>query len=375
MNIEKYYLGKLCKKNHDHCNSGKSLRLISDWSCYECRKDSSKNRKNYKKRTNIASNYNYLPSKQDQEKYAEANYQEIWKPIIGEIKNINFDVMRNNGKNYEISNFGRIRYWKNKNLDWFYVNGCISTGYKRTNIRYDGKLKTIFVHVLMAYVFFGPPKDKFEIVRHLDDNGLGNYVSNLCWGSYADNRMDLFKNKKSCIKPFDEKITIDLSENEINCEIWKPLYETKLYISNMGRIKNKNGFLIKFKKQKAGYLYCSIGKTRNMVHKMVADHFIGEKFDKKLLIRHLDDNKLNNKVSNLCYGTTLDNASDRKLNNKYNPPTGEKHANSKLSELEVIDIKKRLLKGETTYKLSKEYNVARTNIDAIKHGKTWKNIG
>jgi hypothetical protein len=34
-----------------------------------------------------------------------------------------------------------------------------------------------------------------------------------------------------------------------------------------------------------------------------------------------------------------------------------------------------LLKGETTYKLSKEYNVARTNIDAIKHGKTWKNIG
>ena len=47
---------------------------------------------------------------------------------------------------------------------------------------------------------------------------------------------------------------------------------------------------------------------------------------------------------------------------------------AKLNEYKVIDIKKRLLMGETGAKLAREYGVARTQISMIKNGKTWRHV-
>jgi len=47
---------------------------------------------------------------------------------------------------------------------------------------------------------------------------------------------------------------------------------------------------------------------------------------------------------------------------------------TKLTESQVIDIKKRLIDGERTIDISKEFNRGVTTIDNIKHGHSWKHI-
>lgn len=51
---------------------------------------------------------------------------------------------------------------------------------------------------------------------------------------------------------------------------------------------------------------------------------------------------------------------------------GQKHPMSKLTEEQVVEIKKKLKNGNTLMSIAKEYNVDFTNISAIKRGKTWK---
>jgi hypothetical protein len=42
IDLNKYYLGKLCKNNHDYDNTGQSLRLFSTNTCYLCQRELSR---------------------------------------------------------------------------------------------------------------------------------------------------------------------------------------------------------------------------------------------------------------------------------------------------------------------------------------------
>ena len=54
--------------------------------------------------------------------------------------------------------------------------------------------------------------------------------------------------------------------------------------------------------------------------------------------------------------------------------SGENAPSSKLTEEQVIDIKKRLQKEETQSSIAKIYGVSRASISKIKHNKTWKHV-
>lgn len=49
------------------------------------------------------------------------------------------------------------------------------------------------------------------------------------------------------------------------------------------------------------------------VHKLVADAFLGTRPSSDHQIRHLNGDKSDNRVENLCWGTALENAADREL--------------------------------------------------------------
>lgn len=109
-------------------------------------------------------------------------------------------------------------------------------------------------------------------------------------------------------------------------EIWKDItdYEGLYQVSNLGRIKSlkrettyiyKRGGthtisekIIKQFKSKKGYLNCFLykdGKRKTYkVHRLVAQAFLGES---DLTVNHKDENKGNNKISNLEYMTNKDN--------------------------------------------------------------------
>jgi len=114
------------------------------------------------------------------------------------------------------------------------------------------------------------------------------------------------------------------------------------------------------------------------VHRLVAEAFIPNT-ENKSQINHIDGDKLNNNVSNLEWVTASENtkhAYDLGLHKQ----TGTFNGNSKLTEKEVIEIRKvwsktRGLKlGITQKDLADKYKVSNKTISAIILRKTWSHI-
>lgn len=131
---------------------------------------------------------------------------------------------------------------------------------------------------------------------------------------------------------------------EENIEIWKSLdflgylnYE----VSNMGQVKSLNyrhtgkERLLKPSKDKDGYLQLSLyqntQKKTFRVHKLIALAFIpNDNPIEKTEINHLDENKENNHVSNLCWCSCIDNnnygtRNERMSKTKKGKPKSEEH--------------------------------------------------
>lgn len=98
-------------------------------------------------------------------------------------------------------------------------------------------------------------------------------------------------------------------------ELWGliPGY-SNYYISTKGRVWNSNsGKFLKPCIDTHGYLYvqlCSNGERRHSsIHRLITEQFIPNPYNYPV-VRHLDDNPLNNDVKNLAWGTQSDNIED-----------------------------------------------------------------
>lgn len=95
-------------------------------------------------------------------------------------------------------------------------------------------------------------------------------------------------------------------------EIWKELDDLPNYeISNMGRLRNKNTLrILKTRVSKLGYEHITITyggeKYFRAIHRLVAKAFLINP-DNKPEVNHIDENKLNNHVSNLEWMTKSEN--------------------------------------------------------------------
>lgn len=108
------------------------------------------------------------------------------------------------------------------------------------------------------------------------------------------------------------------------------------------------------------------------IHQLVAKYFIGPLPSPKHKVLHNDDNRANNHVSNLRYGTTKDNADDAIKNRKIN--VGEKSHKAKISEFEYFQIKELLKNGILQKDIAKKYRITQSAVSAIKTGKNWKSL-
>lgn len=94
---------------------------------------------------------------------------------------------------YAVSNHGRVRRVVPDKLNRpmrelaLVVN---DKGYYHINLHKDGKQKLVRPHILVADAFIGRRPTQKHQVRHLDGNKLNNFVSNLCWGTDAENKAD-----------------------------------------------------------------------------------------------------------------------------------------------------------------------------------------
>lgn len=92
------------------------------------------------------------------------------------------------------------------------------------------------------------------------------------------------------------------------------------------------------------------------------------KFD----ILHHCDNPICSNPKHLFEGTQQDNMRDRDAKGRC--AKGEKQWLSKLTENQVIEIKKRIAKGEKPGSIASDFPVGAANIRQIERGYTWKHI-
>jgi len=121
-----------------------------------------------------------------------------------------------------------------------------------------------------------------------------------------------------------------------------------------------------------GYLRVKLYKdgkgVKTLVHRIIASSFLPEPEQKKVLINHKDGNKQNNHVDNLewCdYSENLIHAYDV-LNRGY--------SNSKLTDIQIIEIRYLNKQGVSQKELKKTYNVSHSTISEIINKKRYKKL-
>lgn len=115
---------------------------------------------------------------------------EIWKPVSG------WESL------YEVSNLGRVRSLS-RVVNSKRINGVVSRrsikgrllkphvnedGYSLVSLCDNCHQKTSKIYRLVAEAFLS--KNDSPLVRHLDGNPANNVLSNLAWGTYAENKAD-----------------------------------------------------------------------------------------------------------------------------------------------------------------------------------------
>lgn len=113
------------------------------------------------------------------------------------------------------------------------------------------------------------------------------------------------------------------------------LYKDNIEVSNYGNIKIK-GIIKKPHKDKDGYLIISIKGKQYKIHRLVAETFIDNPYNKKE-VNHKDMNKENNNVSNLEWSTHLENMQHAFKNKNIGASRNKKVVQHKLDG-EVIKI-------------------------------------
>lgn len=175
-------------------------------------------------------------------------------------------------------------------------------------------------------------------------------------------------------------------------EIWKDIkgYEGIYKISNFGKIKSlerkigiNGGYFINkekiLKPNQDSRGYPSVRLRLNgvpilyRVHRLLAIAFIPNS-ENKPCVNHKNGIKSNNSLDNLEWCTQSENIrhaidTGLKVSSK-----GEKHGRSKLTDIQVVDIKERLKKGERNVSIAKTFNISRQTISEIKCNKIWKHL-
>jgi len=161
-------------------------------------------------------------------------------------------------------------------------------------------------------------------------------------------------------------------------EIWTdlPKYEQHYQISNFGNFakKTSSGFILRKLNSATQYLSVSLkdidgtGQKSIYIHTTVAKLFIGDR-PEGMVIRHLDGNKYNNKVSNLSYGYPKQNYEDLV---KHKTNKGSNNGRAILNENSVNAIKFLIENKISTLLISKAFNISLGTVYAVKNGHNWR---
>lgn len=161
-------------------------------------------------------------------------------------------------------------------------------------------------------------------------------------------------------------------------ETWKPTTQVLGYeVSDKGRVRHAIKKTIKGTPINAGRYPVVHLWQKNVgrvvyVHDLVAEAFVGPK-QKGQTVNHIDGDKSNNVPQNLEYISLSEN-------NLHAHKTGlmrvkgEDNGHAKLTEADVLEIRRRIASGEKQSALAVEFGVKDPIVSQIKHRTRWVHI-
>jgi len=171
-------------------------------------------------------------------------------------------------------------------------------------------------------------------------------------------------------------------------EVWKdiPGYEGRYQVSDQGRVRSLDRRCAATSKRgkvfyrwhpgrvlspgkntsEVPYQYVTLHteKQNFLVHRLVLLAFVGP-CPLGMEARHLDCDYQNNSLSNLTYGTHMENMADSLVAG---------HTTRKLTPRQVREIRARIASGEPNLRICKDYGVSDVVISNIKLGRTYREI-
>ena len=122
---------------------------------------------------------------------------------------------------------------------------------------------------------------------------------------------------------------------------------------------------------KTGYGYTSNKSSGLRRAHRVSWYLHNGDFDRSLYVLHKCDNRRCVNPDHLYLGEQQNNVNDMIARGKIVNPVGSHHGRSKLTERQVIEIRK---SGLTGREVSKKYKIGEANASFILNYKTWKHI-
>lgn len=169
--------------------------------------------------------------------------------------------------------------------------------------------------------------------------------------------------------------------------MWKQIqnYENIYEVSDDGQVRSVdrvvNNYHIKGKvlhQHDSGRGYSAVALCKNgkphttYVHTLVANAFIPKPIgNERYVVNHKDGNKHNNSVQNLewvSYSQNNQHAYDNGLK-----PRGERFYNAKLTEAQVVEIRKNG-KYDTYENIGRKYGVDKGVIHSVLNNRTWRYV-
>jgi dTDP-4-dehydrorhamnose 3,5-epimerase-like enzyme len=163
----------------------------------------------------------------------------------------------------------------------------------------------------------------------------------------------------------------------IKSEMWRPItgYESLYEVSTFGRVRKKEGEAVAISNSQRNSKIVQLHKDKKnktfSVHRLVAKAFL-PLVPGKNEVCHQDGNWENNHVTNLKWGTRLDNELDKIRHGTVN--RGERNGGEKLSEKEVLEIHTLSLNGVSNKELAIKYTIAEKHISAILNFRVWRHL-
>ncbi|GAQ90529.1 putative endonucleases [Klebsormidium nitens] len=90
----------------------------------------------------------------------------------------------------KVSNLGRVQLCDGRRTE-----GRIEHGRHRVGLQVDGHRKDVFVYVLIAHTFIGPPPSDKHTVDHIDGNCCHNVIGNLHWATVEEQTRNTKRNR------------------------------------------------------------------------------------------------------------------------------------------------------------------------------------